>query len=188
MTATTAKPRRATSAISAAVAQITAPAIGQPWPGIQGSAYVGISSDKNGQPYALVLLADKPEKDVNWTQAVDWAKRVGGELPNRVDGALMFANIPELFERRLHWLSEQYSSCTAWHQYFFDGSQDYELKKFEARARAVRRFSTSILQSFEGDNAPAPTNTEMLQQILDQIKGSRADIEKIFLADIGAAS
>jgi hypothetical protein len=44
----------------------------------------------------------------------------------------------EAFDEAWYWSSTQYSSTDAWGQYFSYGGQGYNLKKFEARSRAVR--------------------------------------------------
>ena len=127
-------------------AHITArPMIGQAWPGIEGSVYAGIASDKTGAAYALVVLADKPAQDLDWNDAMAWAKSIGADLPSRVDGALLFANVSEAFAKVWHWTNEQYSDAYAWSQYFDSGGQDYGNKKFAGAVRAVRRFP---LESF----------------------------------------
>jgi hypothetical protein len=124
------------------------PAIGAE---LQGGTYAGITCDKQGKPYALVLLADKPDDTLAWQPAMDWAKSIGAELPNRVEGALLFANLPDAFEKAWHWTNEQYAGneSFAWCQGFDDGSQYGGLKSYAARARAVRRLpiDPSILLS-----------------------------------------
>lgn len=166
-----------------------APAIGAQWPGIEGSAYAGIARGENGKPdYHLVLLADKPSEGLNWKDALAWAEKIGANLPTRDESALLYAHLRDRFEGGWHWTSTQSSSYDAWGQCFYYGTQHDFIKKFEGPARAVRRFGTSVLQSFEGAGNLPPTNTELLQQILAELKAGRADIEKIFLADIGVAS
>ena len=44
----------------------------------------------------------------------------------------------EAFDEVWYWSSTQYSDGNAWYQYFDDGDQYYNNKKFEARCRAVR--------------------------------------------------
>jgi len=121
------------------------PAIGQPWPGIEASVYAGVTTNREGQTYALVLLADKPQRKLTWKQAIAWAGKVGGELPTRVESAMLFANVGGSFERDWHWTSEQSSEGYAWGQTFLNGGQYGGGKSYEGRARAVRRFN---VQSF----------------------------------------
>ncbi len=44
----------------------------------------------------------------------------------------------EAFDPEWHWSSTQYSSYDAWNQHFYYGTQDLNLKKFEASCRLVR--------------------------------------------------
>jgi len=60
-------------------------------------------------------------------------------LPSRVEARLLWCNLPEQFEKEWYLTSTQYSSGDAWGQYFDYGGQGTDDKKFEARARAVRR-------------------------------------------------
>jgi hypothetical protein len=83
----------------------------------------------------------------------EWARGLGADLPTRNESAFLYALHRDLFETSwYYWTSTQYSSGDAWAQDFHDGNQDYLDKSCECRARAVRRFNSSILQSFE---APA---------------------------------
>jgi hypothetical protein len=120
----------------------TPPAIGQPWPGIDG-VYAGLSRGENGEPDAhLVLLNALPDRDMKWDDADAWAQSLGdgARLPSRFESALLYANLQDKVDtERWHWTGTQYSSGHAWYQYFDYGGQDGSSKKFEARARAVRR-------------------------------------------------
>jgi hypothetical protein len=130
-------------ATSPAAAPSPIPAIGQPWPGIEGSAYAGLSRGEDGQPDAhLVLLPDLPASELNWKDAKAWAHSVGGQLPTRRESALLYAQVFDKVEvdAGWYWTGTQCSDGFAWIQSFGDGVQLYYGKKYEARARAVRRF------------------------------------------------
>jgi hypothetical protein len=118
------------------------PRIGEPWPGIDGSAYAGLSRGDAGQPdMHLVLLADEPTDKLNWQAAQDWARRIGGQLPTRDESALLYAHLRDKIDSSgWYWTSTQCSADYAWYQFFSDGGQGYDGKKYGARARAVRRF------------------------------------------------
>ncbi len=118
------------------------PRIGEPWPGIEGSAYAGLSRGAGGQPdMHLVLLADEPTDKLNWQAAQDWARRIGGQLPTRDESALLYAHLRDKIDNGgWYWTATQYSDGYAWSQSFYYGIQDCFNKKSEARARAVRRF------------------------------------------------
>ena len=60
-------------------------------------------------------------------------------LPSRVESRLLWCNLPEQFEKEWYLTSTQSSSCYAWFQDFGNGYQDRYGKKFDSRARAVRR-------------------------------------------------
>lgn len=60
-------------------------------------------------------------------------------LPARGELMLAFLNCRDLFDPSWYWSSTQYSAGYAWYQ-FFDGGFQYDLdKKYEGRARVVRR-------------------------------------------------
>ena len=101
--------------------------------------YAGIARGVDGDHILEVL--DEAPKALPWKEALEWAKSVGGELPTRKEQALMFANVPELFQPAAYWSSEQYASDAefAWYQGFLNGFQNFTLKSAEFRARAVRR-------------------------------------------------
>ncbi len=127
-----------------AAAPTTPPPIGHPWPGIEGSAYAGVSRGEDGQPEAhLVLLRDLPATKLNWKAAQTWADSVGGQLPTRRESALLYAQLFEKIDADdgWYWSGTQYSDAVAWYQLFNGGFQNFNYKKYEARARAVRRFT-----------------------------------------------
>jgi hypothetical protein len=121
------------------------PRIGEPWPNIPGSAYAGLARGLDGEDDGhLVLLADKPAELLDWQAAVDWAKGLGegARLPTRFESALLYANLQDRFDtERYHWTGSQYSAGLAWYQSFGYGGQNLYGKSYEARARAVRRFT-----------------------------------------------
>ena len=108
-----------------------------------GEHYAGLILGKDGAPdHHLVLLPDAAEK-LTWTQAKAWAKKAGGELPNRREQSLLFANLKEQFEGAWYWSSEAPASdeSGAWSQHFHYGDQSWYVKGSKLRARAVRRIS-----------------------------------------------
>jgi hypothetical protein len=109
---------------------------------LPGELYAGIMLGDDGKPsHHLVLMPDRAES-VTWDQAVEFAKRVGGELPSRREQSLLFANLKDQFEAAWYWSGEQHESdgSFAWYQYFIDGNQYSNHKSYEGRAVAVRRF------------------------------------------------
>ena len=107
--------------------------------------YAGITrAEDDGPDGHLVLLADVPDKDLKWADAVKWAQGLGNgaRLPTRFESALLYANLqPQFSTEGWYWTGTQYSAGIAWLQYFDNGNQYYGDKSYEARARAVRRFT-----------------------------------------------
>ena len=107
-----------------------------------GEHYAGAVLDANGQHmHHLVLMAAKPEGDLDWNSALEWAEEVGGALPTRQEQALLLANCKPHLQPRWHWSCEQHETeaSYAWFCYFDDGYQNLVLKSFEGSAVAVRR-------------------------------------------------
>ena len=78
---------------------------------------------------------------LTWPEALAWAESVGGRLPTRREQAILFGNVPQLFENAWYWSSEQYAGSAeyAWRQFFSNGGQVDDPKASRCRARAVRR-------------------------------------------------
>ena len=132
------------------------PAIGEPWPGIEGSLYAGAAAAEGDQPDGhLVLLPDLPAGMLAWQGALDWAAGLGNgaHLPTRTESALLYANLRDQLDRdNWHWTStphERDGSC-AWSQHFTNGLQYYGRKSFEGRCRAVRRFDAQSFNPSKG--------------------------------------
>jgi hypothetical protein len=90
---------------------------------LEGGTFQGILTLPSGTHVAVVLLADKPDSELNWADAKKWAESVGGELPARPAAALLFANAKNQFEPEWHWTSEAYGGSSAWIQHFGNGLQ-----------------------------------------------------------------
>jgi len=104
-----------------------------------GERYAGLLLNEEGQPsHHLVLLPGEFE-DVSWDAAKSAAEKAGAELPSRREQSLLYANLKSEFKAAWYWSSEQASSSHAWGQRFHDGDQTGHYKKFEGRARLVRR-------------------------------------------------
>jgi len=120
----------------------TLPEIGEP---CKGGIYAGLTIDNN-KPMALVLLPGESD-ELKWKPANDWAVTVGGELPSRIDGLVLFQNLKAEFKPEYYWTAVPYAGndAYAWYQSFNDGNQPRGHKSNEVRARAVRRF---VIESF----------------------------------------
>jgi len=114
--------------------QITQPELNE------NEIYAGAIINPDGTGHHVILL-DGDHDDADWQSAMDWAKEQGGDLPNRVETALLFNQLKDRFKPEWYWTNEQHASGSgcAWYQDFFRGSQYDTHKDDELRARAVRR-------------------------------------------------
>lgn len=106
----------------------------------EGETYAGAIINPDGTGHHIILLAGDNDEST-WRDAMDWAKELGGDLPNRVEQALIFATNKDQFKPRWYWSNTQHASHShyAWSQDFFNGRQYDNYKDDELRARAVRR-------------------------------------------------
>ena len=124
---------------------VAPPAIGEIWAG-HGGIYGGIVRGFDGERDAHIVVSTiKPEGDLNWQAALDWAKTVETDghrdfaLPTRFQAPILYGNLRDHFEQSgWHWTSTEYSERYAWLQNFNLGDQYDDAKSYEARARAVR--------------------------------------------------
>jgi len=124
------------------------PAIGQPWPG-QGGTYAGICRGRDGASDYHLIVADEENDGAKWQAALKWAEKLtaGGHkdftLPWRAEQAILFGNVPELFQKEYYWSRERRAehSDYAWYQSFTNGHQDGYGHLNSLRARAVRRLA-----------------------------------------------
>lgn len=121
----------------------TLPTIGA---ALAGGTFAGLTTLPNGTHHAVVLLPGKGD-DLTWQQAGEWAAEQGGALPTRPVAALLFANAKAQLQPEWHWTADEHSASYAWYCYFFNGTQNDDLKSSEGSAVAVRLIplSPSIL-------------------------------------------
>ena len=106
-----------------------------------GEIYIGtIQTAGEYGSYHLILLPGDQD-DASWKRQMDWAASIGGELPNRVESALLFATRKSEFLEATYWCREEHASASdyAWFQGFSSGYQSYGSEASKLRARAVRR-------------------------------------------------
>lgn len=108
----------------------------------EGEIYVGAIFRKDGSGQHIILLPG--DKDTgNWQDAMDWAKEKGGDLPNRVEQTLLYADHKTEFKEDWYWSNTTYhnNSEWAWCQSFKAGGHQLYGRKSgtNCRARAVRR-------------------------------------------------
>lgn len=102
----------------------------------KGEVYVGRINDEH------IILLPGDHECTTWQTAMDWAKSIGGDLPNRIEQSMLWANHRGEFQRDWYWSNTSYEDddAYAWHQIFYYGSQVITHKdNYYCRARAVRR-------------------------------------------------
>ena len=106
-----------------------------------GERYLGSYTDKNGKLCHVFLLAG--DEIMDWNDSMEWAKSLGGDLPNRVEQAMLYAYMPEEFKPNWYWSNTRHAedSRYAWFQSFDHGDQDDTLTRHKLCARAVRRIT-----------------------------------------------
>ena len=120
---------------TAKITTITLPALKK------GEHYAGIALVDGVPSHHLILLPGENKK-CDFKAAGAWAKKQGGELPQRREQSLLFANCKEQFpDGGVYWSGEQHASYSgsAWYQDFYYGYQNSGTTSFTLRARAVRR-------------------------------------------------
>ena len=121
----------------------TLPALGAP---LAGGLYAGITTLPDGATMAVVLLPARGER-LTWKKAQAWAKQQGGQLPSRPIAAMLFAHLKSQLPGGWHWTDETLDASYAWLCVFNNGVQDYNLKRAQLCAVAVRLIPVEV-QSF----------------------------------------
>ena len=114
-------------------------------PVAEGETYIGAIGDKNGDVYHLILMAVDHD-DSNHADAMAWAQSIGGDLPTKVEIAMLFDVAKDQFQPDWYWTNQTYvvpsnpeNTAYAWYQNFSYGGQGNGRKGCSGRARAVRR-------------------------------------------------
>lgn len=114
---------------------------GEQIPLANGERYVGtIISACGTKRHHTILLPGEIESST-WKKSMEWATGLGGDLPDRIEQALLFAFMKEHFLEAYYWSNTHGSSDSndAWVQIFGCGYQNCYDKSYVFRARAVRR-------------------------------------------------
>jgi hypothetical protein len=106
----------------------------------EGEIYAGAVIAPDGTGHHVILL-DGDKDGADWNTQMEWAKSIGGDLPDRAEQALFNKYMLEEFQKDWYWSNTQHAGTSnyAWCQYFKDGGQGYYGKSCECRARSVRR-------------------------------------------------
>ncbi|NYH21420.1 DUF1566 domain-containing protein [Paraburkholderia bryophila] len=106
-----------------------------------GEIYLIGLVDANGDVEHTILLPGDND-DASQAEQLAWAQSIGGDLPNRIEQAVMLAKFRDRFQKDAYWSNEtcDWNSSCAWFQGFGGGGQDGTHKCAALRAVAVRRF------------------------------------------------
>ena len=107
--------------------------------------YVGCIGDALGNLYHLILLPGDNDNSTHKSQ-LEWAKSIGGDLPNRIEQAMLWANHRDQFKKDWYWSNETHHSESGWawiHDFYYGAQLSYH-KGDELRARAVRRVPINL--------------------------------------------
>jgi len=104
-----------------------------------GETYAGLILDPAGDYHLILMAGESPS--ATWEQAKQFAKKHGGELPNRRELRLLLVNAKDQFHPDYYWSGEQHASYSgfAWYQRFDNGTQGTTDRNSKHRARLVRR-------------------------------------------------
>ena len=80
---------------------------------LHGGTFAGITTTKDGQHQAVVLLPETATK-LTWRKAMNWAAKLDAELPSRPVASMLFANVKDKLPNGWHWTSEQDDASYAW--------------------------------------------------------------------------
>ena len=107
----------------------------------QGEVYIGGIISSDGKITHTILLPENFE--VTWDESMGWAKSIEGDLPNRIEQAMLWANHRDQFQHDWYWSNELHhrESGWAWYQDFSTGRQNFCTRINDLRARTVRRVS-----------------------------------------------
>lgn len=111
----------------------------------EGEIYVGAIGDALGNLHHVILLPGDNDNATHEAQ-LEWAKSIGGDLPTRIEQAMLWPNHSDQFKKDWYWSNEIHDteSGWAWCQLFDYGYQYYGYRGIELRARAVRRVPINL--------------------------------------------
>jgi hypothetical protein len=108
----------------------------------EGEVYLGGFVDANGDVSHTILLPGDRD-GATWQEQMDWAKSIGGDLPNRIEQAMLYACHRDQFKKAAYWSNtiDDEVAAYAWSQDFGYGNQSCCSRSSDLRARAVRRLA-----------------------------------------------
>lgn len=105
-----------------------------------GETYIGAVGDKHGNLHHVILLPGDND-EASQADQLAWAKSIGGDLPNKVELAMLWNTCRDQFKKDWYWSNQTHEiySEYAWCQNFLNGNEANFYVSAELRARAVRR-------------------------------------------------
>ncbi len=104
----------------------------------EGEIYAGAIIKPDGTGHHVIPL-DGDNDDADWQTQMEWAKSIGGDLPDRLEQAMLYKHFSEHFKPDWYWSNTQRSAGSAWIQIFSGGAQIWFSSSIKCRAVAVRR-------------------------------------------------
>lgn len=105
-----------------------------------GEIYAGILLGKNGEKSRHIIVVATRAEALDFAENEEWIKTTGGRLATRREGALVYANAAEDFDKSdWYWLEAhaERSGC-AWFQYFYSGIQRWSIQDVTCFGLSVR--------------------------------------------------
>ena len=106
----------------------------------KGETYIGLIGDADGNTYHAILLPGDNDA-ATFEAALAWAKSLGGDLPSRIEQAMLLDRFRDQLRKGKYWSNETHPVCSncARSQSFYNGNQSITRKADKIRAIAVRR-------------------------------------------------
>lgn len=117
-----------------AAMQITKPELNE------GEIYIGGFIHADGTGHHTILLPGDYDP-APWKDQMERAAADNADLPTRAELVVMYEQFSNEFQETWYWsnTTDRDGEQWAWYQYFGYGHQDLSSKRYELRARAVRR-------------------------------------------------
>ncbi len=79
----------------------------------EGEQWVGTIISAGGKKEHVILLPGEKD-DINWQDANEWAASIGGQLPDRVESALLYSCMKDEFKEEAYWTCETHTGNAEW--------------------------------------------------------------------------
>lgn len=142
----------------------------------EGETYIGCIGNSTGTLHHIILLPGDSD-DADWETQMQWAKSIGGDLPDKIEFAMLNSIFSSHFRDDFYWSNarsltlDKTPNGDCWYQQFPWGVQATFPESIQLRARAVRRAPVHL----PGDNHLI----EMLESIKQEINRLTTVIEEL---------